>query len=210
MNKKYENTFQKVQFPYKSNINNHLNLKANPLLPKRPHSTSISNKLSTRSNSMNKKNQPHLINLSNSISKNIKTEHPSSKLNPKLNTTRFPVNKQSFFNGKRSSSLNNSYHKKHSLNDSWLTTKNTNNSIVNKYKQRAKTPNMTKINSSKLNVSKLNLNSHSMGASPNIKKTSNINNNNNNKHINNEIKRVHPKGGFIKKNILCITKISKT
>ena len=201
MNKKHENTFQKVQLPfsYKGNINNHLNLKANHLLPKRPHSTSISNKLSTRSNSINKKTQPYLINLSNSISKNIKTEHPSSKLNPKLNTTRFPVNKQSFFNGKRSSSLNNSYHKKHSLNDSWLTTKNANNSLVNKYKQRAKTPNMTKINSSKLNVSKLNLNSHSMGASPNIKKSSNINNNS--KHINNDIKRVQPKGGFIKRNI---------
>ena len=199
MNKKYENNFQKglFAFPYKNNINNHLNLKATHLLPKRPHSSSISNKLSTRSNSVNKKNQPHLVNLSNSISKNMKTEHASSKLNPKLNTTRFPVNKQSFFNGKRSSSLNNSYHKKQSLNDSWLSTKNASNSIVNKYKQRAKTPNMTKINSSKLNVSKLNLNSHSMGASPNIKKPSNVNN----KNTNNDIRRAQPKGGFIKKNI---------
>jgi hypothetical protein len=38
-----------------------------------------------------------------------------------------------------------------------------------------------------------------MGASPNIKKSSNINNNS--KHINNDIKRVQPKGGFIKRNI---------
>lgn len=181
--KKISSLNQNMNPSFKTKIDfaKHSNLYLNYSHPKRNNNPQLS-KSSNRSSSAKSKIYNHPIK-QNSLShpKNQNKNFMFIKAPSKLTRKEISV-KTSHSSSVKTTSLNNSYFKPPSVNDSIPSGKNLNitASARKKNMNRAKTPNMKKLNSSKMNVSKLNLSSLSMGASPNIRKINiNVNSMNN-------------------------------
>ena len=185
-----QDSFYKSKIGFQGPVNN-LYLKS--FYPKRQNNL-LKSKSSNRASSTKRKT-------SNNPIKQLSTSNPknqnknfmftkSTSISQRKNIT----TKTSLSASKKSNSLNNSYFKPQNVNDSLISRKNLNitASARKKNQSRAKTPNVTKINSNKVNVSKLNLSSLSMGASPNLQKINlNSSNNHNDKEASPFKKEIH-------------------
>lgn len=174
------NQNRNLSFKTKLDFSKHSTLYLNYSNPKRNNNLQLSKSTNRSSSAKQKVNHP-IKQISLSHPKNQNKNFMFVKAPSKIPRKEISV-KTSHSSSVKTTSLNNSYFKPSSVNDSIQSGKNLNitASARKKNMNRAKTPNMKKLNSSKMNVSKLNLSSLSMGASPNIRKI-NVGVNNSNK-----------------------------
>lgn len=185
-----QESFYKSKIGFQGTVNS-LYLKS--FYPKRQNNLLMSKSSNRASSTKRKTSNNPIKQLSTSNPKNQNKNFlftKSNSISQRKNTT----TKSSLSASRKSNSLNNSYFKPQSVNDSLISRKNLNitSSARKKNQSRAKTPNLTKLNSNKVNVSKLNLSSLSMGASPNLQKINlNSSNNHNDKEASPFKKEMH-------------------